>query len=143
MPRSRRRGRIVGRGSRPDDSGGVGYEHRRFGYVADGWAAVSEPVLAEYEEVLRRPRFGITDERIAEVMGGIRASSLLVQPTVAVTAARDPDDNIFLECAQTAEARYLITGNTADYPDTWAGTRVLTVRLFFELGVDFRPVKGI
>jgi len=103
----------------------------------------SEPVLAEYEEVLRRPRFGITDERIAEVMGGIRASSLLVQPTVAVTAARDPDDNIFLECAQTAEARYLITGNIADYPDTWAGTRVLTVRLFFELGVDFRPVKGI
>jgi len=104
---------------------------------------VSEPVLAEYEEVLRRPRFGITDERIAEVMGGIRASSLLVQPAAAVTAARDPDDNIFLECAQTAEARYLITGNIADYPDTWAGTRVLTVRLFFELGVDFRPVKGI
>jgi RES domain-containing protein len=31
----------------------------------------------------------------------------------------DPDDLIFLECAQAAAADYLITGNRKHFPDRW------------------------
>ncbi len=57
------------------------------------------PILAEYEEVLRRPRLGIDPDKIAEAMARIRATVSLVTPGGRVTAASDPDDNIFLECA--------------------------------------------
>lgn len=50
-----------------------------------------------------------------------------------MTAAGDPDDNIFLECAEAAEANYVITGNTKDFPDVWALARIVTVRQFFEV----------
>ncbi len=63
------------------------------------WVA-SEPILAEYAEVLQRPRFAISSARTADVMSRIRESVLLVVPTIRIEATKDPDDNMFLECAQ-------------------------------------------
>jgi hypothetical protein len=48
-----------------------------------------------------------------------------------VTAALDPDDNIFLECAETAEANFLVTGNIRHFPDSWR-----------EKGIDATAVYG-
>ncbi len=47
--------------------------------------------------------------------------------------ASDPDDNIFLECAEAAEAQYVVTGNQADFPEVWAGARIVTPRQFHEI----------
>jgi putative PIN family toxin of toxin-antitoxin system len=65
---------------------------------------VSEHVLAEYEEVLRRPRFAVDRDKLSNAIATIRSASLVVHPETRVTAALDPDDNIFLECAQAADA---------------------------------------
>ena len=46
---------------------------------------------------------------------------------------RDPDDNIFLECAQAAEADYLVTGNKRHFPDRWKTTKVIGARELVEL----------
>ena len=96
----------------------------------------SEPVMAEYEEVLRRPRFDIQPDKVTNALARIRETGLVVTPTVSVTAARDPDDNIFLECAQSAEAEYLVTGNLKDFPRVWLTTRIVTAREFMEVITD-------
>jgi predicted nucleic acid-binding protein len=49
----------------------------------------------------------------------IREKSLPVTDTVKIDPAAcpdDPDDIIFLECAETAKADYLVTGNRKHYP---------------------------
>ena len=76
----------------------------------------SAPVMAEYEEVLHRPRLNINPDKVNDALARIRRADLPVIPTVIVTAASDPDDNIFLECAQTAEAHYLVTGTSKTFP---------------------------
>jgi len=65
---------------------------------------VSEAILAEYEEVLRRPRLDIHPGKTTIALARIREAAISVTPTQPVTACRDPDDNIFLECAQAAQA---------------------------------------
>src|SRR6266849_4488543 len=97
---------------------------------------ISEPILAEYEEVLRRPRLDIHPDKVTNALARIREAGLLVIPTAPVNAASDPDDNIFLECAQAASARYLVTGNRRDFPDEWEGTKVVTPREFLEIITD-------
>jgi predicted nucleic acid-binding protein len=96
----------------------------------------SAPVMAEYEDVLRRPRLDIHPEKETNALAGIREAGLAVTPTIPVTAASDPDDNIFLECAQAAEAHYLVTGNVKDFPCEWQMTRIVTAREFVELVAD-------
>jgi predicted nucleic acid-binding protein len=54
-------------------------------------------------------------------------------PVRTVEEAKDEDDNRFLECAETAQADFLITGNTRHFPDRWAETIVLTPRAFVDL----------
>lgn len=94
---------------------------------------LSEPILAEYEEVLRRPRLAIDPAQVTTALAQIRAAGLLVTNTIPITAANDPDDNIFLECAQSAEAHYLVTGNIKDFPSVWQTTRIVTARQFLEV----------
>jgi putative PIN family toxin of toxin-antitoxin system len=93
---------------------------------------VSGDVFAEYEEVLRRPRFNRSDGEIAIVLRTIREKGLWVKVTESVRACSDPDDDVFLECAQAAEAHYLVTGNAKDFPFAWAGTQIVTAREFLD-----------
>src|ERR1017187_3263895 len=73
---------------------------------------VSAPVLAEYKEVLNRPRLRLTPQRIAPSLAVIRKTSLLVKPTLTFPRIRDEDpDNRLLECADAAGADYLVTGS--------------------------------
>jgi predicted nucleic acid-binding protein len=55
-----------------------------------------------------------------------------VKPSKKVYACSDPDDDIFLECAQAARAHYIVTGNLKDYPAEWAGTQIVTSRQFLD-----------
>jgi predicted nucleic acid-binding protein len=78
---------------------------------------VSEAVLAEYKEVLNRPRFRLTPQRIAGTLVVIRKMSLHVKPTRTVSVIKaDEPDNRLLECAEAADADYLVTGNTKHFP---------------------------
>ena len=89
---------------------------------------VSGSVYAEYEEVIRRPRFALSADTITATLQAIREKGIWVRPTERVKACADPDDDIFLECAQAAKADYVVTGNLKHFPLTWEGSRVVTPR---------------
>jgi uncharacterized protein len=93
---------------------------------------VSGDVFTEYEEVLRRPRFSRSSSEIIATLRAIREKGFRVKPTKKVDACSDPDDNIFVECAQAAAAHYLVTGNAKDFPATWSGTQIVTAREFLD-----------
>jgi putative PIN family toxin of toxin-antitoxin system len=57
-------------------------------------------IYAEYEEVISRPRLGRNPDVIAGTLKAIREIGLWVKPTACVTVCSDPDDDVFLECAQ-------------------------------------------
>ena len=94
---------------------------------------ITGEVYAEYEEVIRRPRFRRDESVIIAALDSIREKGFWVRPTETVRACADPDDDIFLECAQAARAAYLVTGNTKHFPATWRETQIVTARHFLEI----------
>jgi uncharacterized protein len=94
---------------------------------------VSDAVFAEYDEVIRGPRFKRSAEVIEGTLQSIRNLGYWVKPSARVEACIDPDDNIFLECAQAAEADYLVTGNQRDFPGRWKKTKVIGARELLEI----------
>ena len=94
---------------------------------------VSGVIFAEYEEVIRRPRIRRTEETILSALETIRTKAFWVRPSDHVRACSDPDDDVFLECAQASSASYLVTGNVRDFPPRWVGTEVVTPRRFLEI----------
>ncbi len=99
---------------------------------SDTQLCVSGDIYAEYEEVIRRPRLNRSDSEIQATLRTIREKGVWVKPTEKVRACSDPDDDIFLECAQAALAHYLVTGNVKDFPAKWADTQILTARQFLD-----------
>jgi predicted nucleic acid-binding protein len=53
---------------------------------------------------------------------------VLSRPELRIRIASDPDDNIFLECADAAGADYLVTGNLRHFPRFWKKTKIITSR---------------
>jgi|SRR5580700_7288514 putative PIN family toxin of toxin-antitoxin system len=95
---------------------------------------VSEPILAEYTDVLQRSRLNLPRRRVARSLAVIRKTSLFVEPTRTVTVIKNDDpDNRFLECAHAAGADYLVTGNTKHFPVTFENTLVVTPKQFTDL----------
>ena len=94
---------------------------------------VSGAVFDEYEEVIRRPKFRRAEQTIAAALEAIRQKAVWVRPVEHIQACSDPDDDIFLECAQAAKAAYLVTGNTKDFPASWHDTRIVTARHLLDI----------
>jgi putative PIN family toxin of toxin-antitoxin system len=94
---------------------------------------VSQPILKEYEEVLSRPELAIRRGLRLQLLQLIRNRSRVVAPAYRIQAATDPDDNIFLECADAARADFLITGNRRHFPAFWKNTKIVTPREFVSL----------
>lgn len=79
-------------------------------------AAYDDRLLAEYREVLARPKFSFAPEEVAVVLAYLEADGERVTARPLACDLPDPDDLPFLEVAVQAEA-VLITGNTAHYPE--------------------------
>ena len=75
---------------------------------------VSEEILAEYQDVLSRKKFKLTDEVRKEWLDVIDLVTKLVDVQITIDFARDRKDEKFLACAVAAEADFLITGD-ADF----------------------------
>ena len=83
-------------------------------------------ILAEYRDVLRRPKLRIQPLRIEAFLDGLR-SQALVSPRRADITGPDPDDFIFIEAALATATRTIVTGNLSDYPEGIRhGVRILT-----------------
>jgi putative PIN family toxin of toxin-antitoxin system len=79
---------------------------------------VSRPILEEYADVLSRPELAIRKGARQQLLQLIRNNSHIVTPSRRLEVASDPDDNVFLECADAARADYLITGNQKHFRDS-------------------------
>jgi putative PIN family toxin of toxin-antitoxin system len=97
---------------------------------------LSEPIVAEVENVLSRPqvleklRTGPIAARALLVL--LRRQAEPVQPTVTLRFSRDPNDDKFLECAVAGRADYIVSADAdllalstiqgipiLDAPDFW------------------------
>jgi putative PIN family toxin of toxin-antitoxin system len=94
---------------------------------------VSRPILDEYRDVLVRPELLIRKGLRLQLLQLLKNRSYSVAPTRRLDVTSDPDDNIFLECADAARADYLITGNQRHFPRFWKKTAIVTPREFVGL----------
>jgi putative PIN family toxin of toxin-antitoxin system len=94
---------------------------------------VSRAILEECREVLGRPELRIRKGAQQQLLQLIKNHSFTMVPARRLDVAADPDDNIFLECAEAARADYLITGNLKHFPRFWKETKIITPREFISL----------
>lgn len=78
---------------------------------------VDDRTLAEYTEVLNRPKFRtyFTPHDVRDIIIFMEQNAHYVVSTQHVTGLPDPDDTPFLELALSANVP-LVTGNTDDFP---------------------------
>ena len=72
---------------------------------------LSPIIFNEYETVLKRPKFGFDILTVDAFLRDLRMTAIVVSPIHQVHMAPHEPDNRFLECAQAAQAQYLVTGN--------------------------------
>lgn len=107
------------------------------GAVTGRWQLCSaEELLTELEVVLRRPKFqarwqhlgSSIDQTLQDLRVYLRLVSLSMPPSVC---SLDPKDDMFLACAEAAQANYLVTGDTDLLSiGQIRVTRIITVRGF-------------
>ena len=74
----------------------------------------SDNIISEIEEVFYRDKIKnkVSKEKIEFIMENFRKFSEITEPNVKLDIVKsDPDDNKFLECAETADADYIISGD--------------------------------
>jgi putative PIN family toxin of toxin-antitoxin system len=94
-----------------------------------GWLrpCLSPIILDEYETVLKRPKFGFDVRTVDAFLRDLRTAAVIVSPRSQIHAAPHEPDNRFLECAQAAQAQYLVTGNKRHSPFVSFGrTRIVS-----------------
>ena len=102
----------------------------------------SEPIIEEIFEVLYRPRIkkAITDDEIEELRNLIEEKrrmgyALLVDHGQKLQVSKDPDDNMFIECAVEAKADYIVTGDKEDLLSLqkYEDIEIISVTRFLEI----------
>ena len=81
------------------------------GKVQLAWSA---PILAEYREVLLRPKFQLSPESIAALLAAFPLRDQ-VSPGKS-PALPDPSDEVFLAAALATETKVIVTGNASHFP---------------------------
>lgn len=87
-------------------------------------------ILAEYNEVLHRPKFPFSDKDIRLVLETITHCGYDSNRVSAEEICSDPKDVVFYEVAMSKEDSYLITGNKKHFPRV---ERVVTPREMLEI----------
>lgn len=93
----------------------------------------SPAILSEYRNVLARRELQIRPGIREQLLRLIRRRGRSIVPRKRLQVTIDPNDNIFLECADAAGADYLVTGNVRHFPKFWKRTKVITSREFVSI----------
>ncbi len=90
-------------------------------------------ILAEYAEVLVRPKFPFEHYLVADLLAQVRESGIVVAAVPLQLRLPDPDDEMFLQAALAGDAECLITGNLRHFPPAKRqGITVVTPADFLE-----------
>lgn len=81
-------------------------------------ALYNEEILAEYEEVLSRPKFKFPKEAIATIIAYVKEYGIHSDRVPYNEKMPDEDDRVFYEVALSKEDAYLVTGNQKHFPVT-------------------------
>jgi putative PIN family toxin of toxin-antitoxin system len=91
---------------------------------------ISRPIIHEVLDVLAR-KFARDTEELARVAVFLSELADVVQPRKALHVLRDEPDNRILECALTARAAVIVTGDRAMLDlGSYKETRIVTLREF-------------
>ena len=97
---------------------------------------VSDDLMAEYHEVLSRPKFSRFPDFfvLAEMLlADIASKAKKYRPTIKLDLISDKDDNMILELAETCQADFIITGNINDFTfSSYLNTRIVTPKEYWE-----------
>lgn len=98
---------------------------------------ISENLMNEYYEVLKRPKFAKFPDFKAKadsILVDIEQNASFFYPKKKVKKVKDPDDNMLLELALECKADFLITGNTNDFTfSNYKKTKIVTPREYWEI----------
>ncbi|HEX4604975.1 MAG TPA: putative toxin-antitoxin system toxin component, PIN family [Candidatus Angelobacter sp.] len=94
---------------------------------------VSEAIMEEYAAVLARPELKIRKSLRLQFIQLIKNHAYSVAPSSLPQITADPDDNMFVECADAARADYLVTGNLRHFPRFWKKTKIIDSREFLNI----------
>lgn len=83
----------------------------------------NEEILAEYNEVLRRPKFKFPEEHIVLALDAVLEAGIDSIRVETKDEVLDPKDVVFYEVAMSRDDSYLVTGNIKHFP---AVKRVVT-----------------
>ena len=101
-------------------------------------------VLAEYQQVLVRPRFTFAPGRVEALLSQIEADGELVTAAPLAEPLPDSDDEASLAIALTGKAQYLVTGNLHHYPaQSRRSMPVVSPREFVDSYRNAEPPDGL
>jgi putative PIN family toxin of toxin-antitoxin system len=89
---------------------------------------LSGAIVAEYRDVLSRAKLRLDAVGVKRLLRQSEDLAIIVLPSQVLGISPDESDNRFLECAEAAQADYLVTGNKRHFPAVWGGTRVVNSR---------------
>jgi len=74
--------------------------------------SLSSSIFDELEDVLQRPKFGVSSQQVRAIVEVLSVLCRVVNPSEPISAIRtDPDDNRVLECALEARADVIVSGD--------------------------------
>lgn len=76
----------------------------------------NDEIIAEYEEVLSRKKFGFPYNDVRSILDMIMEVGRSAERTPVTENFPDPKDVVFYEIAMSKEDAYLVTGNTKHFP---------------------------
>lgn len=94
---------------------------------------VSPAVLAEYARVLESPKFEFRPQERAMVLRQLEKASSLFRPARTLKVSDHEPDNRFYECADAAQAEFLITGNLKHFRKDYQPTKIVNARKLLDL----------
>ncbi len=83
-------------------------------------------ILAEYREVLLRPKFSFPSLEVEALMDLLGRCGKIVATSGIRHVSSDPEDDKFIACALTGRAQFLVTGNKKHFPSNrMSGVKVV------------------
>lgn len=99
----------------------------------------SPQLIAEYEEVLQRPKImkytGLSLQETSQYIQEVKDRAYMTSGSLRLDVLKDdPDDNMVLACAEEGIATHLVTGNKKHFPFTdYKEIKVISPREFLSL----------